>query len=189
MDAYQFYFLIGCSILFFLIGCFGNIISIVIFNNKDFKTQPTTTYIIASNIVNIITMVYLPYIILPELWTDLYSETISCQLFDGIMTTLVEIQSWIYTLCSFDRCITAVYPHKFLFKNKKNFQSLIILILSVIILVLISVFIYFYEKIDIIESNLTKTICTFPSNGEYSWVFTYVQVCNYLCLIYIIFII
>ena len=176
MDSFQFYFLIGCCILFFLIGFFGNIISIFIFNKKDFKTQPTTTYIIASNIVNIITMAYLPFIIIPTLWTEFYPQTISCQLFGGFMTILVQIQSWVYTLCSSDRCITTLYPHKFLLKNNKTFQTLLILILSVILLMLISVFIYFYEKKDIIESNVTNIICTFPSTGEFSWVFTYVQV-------------
>ena len=136
MASSEFYIIIGICLVFFAIGCFGNIISIVIFHKKEFKSLPTTTYIIASNVVNIITVVYLPFIILPQLWTDLYPETISCQLFGFILILLVQIQSWIYTLCSLDRCITTLVPYKYIFKNNLKFQlaiiSLILLTLSVL---------------------------------------------------------
>ncbi len=53
MDTFKFYFVIGCCIVYFLIGWFGNIISILIFNKKKFKKQPTTTYLISLNVLNI----------------------------------------------------------------------------------------------------------------------------------------
>ena len=155
MEPVKFYTIIVICFIFFVIGCFGNIISIVIFHKKEFKSLPTTTYIIASNVVNIITVVYLPFIILPQLWTDLYPETISCQLFGFILILLVQIQSWIYTLCSLARCITTLTPHKYLFKNKYKFQLAIISICSITLFILSTPVIYFFKK----QESMNQTSC------------------------------
>jgi hypothetical protein len=48
MDLFQFYLLCGLRVIFIAIGCFGNIISIIIFFKKQFITQSTTFYLITS---------------------------------------------------------------------------------------------------------------------------------------------
>ena len=96
MNTFLYYFLFGCCIVFFLIGVFGNIISKLIFKKKEFKTQPTTTYLIALSVLNVIGVVYLPFMAIPKLWTDIYDETISCQILYGFLLILSENQSLIY---------------------------------------------------------------------------------------------
>jgi hypothetical protein len=165
MDTFQFYFLVGCCAVYFLIGCYGNTISICIFNKKEFKTQPTTTYLISLNVVNIICIVYLPFIIIAQLWTDIYDETISCQIFFGFMYILSETQSLIYSLCSLDRCITIFAPFNYLKKNKLKFQ-LAILFVILFPVVLLSVPTVYYAEKQVFEN---QTVCEF----KYDWSFQY----------------
>ena len=165
MDTFQFYFFIGCCAVYIIIGCSGNITSIFIFNKKEFKTQPTTTYLISLNVLNIICIVYLPFIIIAQLWTDIYDETISCQIFFGFMYILSETQSLIYSLCSLDRCITIFAPLKYLKKNKLKFQLAILFMISFIVVLLSVPTIYYAEK-QVFEN---QTVCDFK-NG---WSFKY----------------
>ena len=165
MDAFQFYFLIGCCIACFLIGCLGNIISILIFKKKEFQSQPTTTYLIATNVFTIIATLYLPFIVFPQLSTDIYDETISCQIFFGLLVVFCEIQSLIYSFCSLDRCITTLAPYKYLRKNKLKFQ-LAILFLIIFTVFLLSVPVIYYAEKQIFEN---QTVCGF----KYLWSFQY----------------
>jgi hypothetical protein len=165
MDTFQFYFLIGCCIVYILIGCSGNIISIFIFNKKEFKTQPTTNYLISLNVVNIICIVYLPFAIIAQLWTDIYDETISCQIFFALLFIIYETQSLIYSLCSLDRCITIFAPFKYLKKNKLKFQLAVLLFISFIVVSLSVPTIYNAEK-QVFEN---QTVCEF----KYIWAFQY----------------
>jgi hypothetical protein len=165
MESIEFYIVIGFCFLFFVVGCFGHIISMIIFNKKEFKTLPTTTYLMALNIVNTIHLVYLPFMAKPKLWTDLYPETISCQIFGGFMMIMVQIQSWIYTLRSLDRCITTLQPFKFLFKNKLKFQLAMISIVSFILICLSIPVLHFFEK----QESENVTTC----ESKYLWSFIY----------------
>jgi hypothetical protein len=165
METFKFFFLIGFCIVYFLIGSFGNIISIFIFNKKEFKKQPTTTYLISLNVLNIASVVYLPFIIIAQLWTDIYDETISCQIHFGIMYILSENQSLVYSLCSLDRCITIFAPFKYLKKNKLNFQLAILFKISFIVVLLCVPTIYYAEK-QVFEN---QTVCEF----KYGWSFQY----------------
>ena len=56
MDRAQFYFLTISSFVFYTIGGFGNIISLIIFNDKLFKKQPGTFYSNISCIMNLVTI-------------------------------------------------------------------------------------------------------------------------------------
>ena len=97
-----------------MIGSVGNIISIKIFLNKEFISQPITVYLIASAIINLVTLLYLPVMILPEI---LVSSHLACQIFGVFMVLLVEIQSWIYVICSVDRAITTLFSQRCFFLN------------------------------------------------------------------------
>ncbi len=153
------------SVVFLIIGGFGNTISIIIFNNKEFKTEPTTTYLMCSCVFNIITIIYLPIMITPSLWVV---DTINCKIYGGLVVWIVEVQAWIVALCSFDRLITVLYPHKFMFKNKLRFQLGSIITIVIVILVLICPFMYFYNA----ELNVrNQTVCSFPN--EPTWILVY----------------
>ena len=160
---------IGC-IMFIIIGLFGNIVSITIFLNKEFKKQPTTFYLISSTFLNIISLLYLPVMVFSVLWT---TSTISCKLLGGFLLLLTETQSWIYVLCSFDRFITTAFSTKFSFKNKNSFQIKVIISCPMILLGLCIPAVYWYEKIEVKSSNETYNVCT--SSREYSWAVVYFQ--------------
>ena len=171
MQTFQLYFtIITCSI-FFTIGCFGNVISIVIFSNKEFINQPTTFYLISSNVVNLFVLLYLPVLVMPETWTLF---TYSCKILVGISVNIIEIQSWLFSLCSIDRCVSTLAPYRFNFKNRISVQLAFIVTFSVIIIILNIPIIYFYENSRVNpDSNTTINICLFPVNNVFSWISDY----------------
>ena len=170
MDIFQFYLLCGFIIIFILIGCFGNIISIIIFMKKEFITQSTTFYLITSSIINIITVFNLPVLVFPEIWN---SSAILCKILGGFTLILFQLQSWVYVLCSLDRCLTTIASGKFLWKNKKLFQTALVLFCFFIIILISAPPIYFYEKSIVISSNVTYSVCSFPNSV--TWAFPYFQ--------------
>ena len=172
MDLFQIYLLCGICLIFFLIGIFGNIISIKIFLKKEFITQSTTFYLINSAIVNIITVLYLPVMVFAEIWN---ATTITCKILGGFTVVFLEFQSWVYVLSSSDRCLSTLVPFKFSFKNKHLFQMALVLSCLFIITLLVTPLIYFYEKLVEMSSNETSGFCTFPTGAEFSWLFPYFQ--------------
>jgi hypothetical protein len=169
MDSLKIYFVIVCCVIFFIIGSIGNIISIKIFFTKEFISQPTTNYLIASAIVNLVSLLHLPVIVLPDIWTV---SNLACQICGGFMLFLVEVQSWVYALSSADRAITTMFPRRFIFKNKLFFQIVIMFSCSLILCLSILPHIIFYEKAII--SN--KTVCSFLEGPNYSWIFIYTKI-------------
>ena len=169
MDSFKLYFVITLCIIFFMIGSVGNIISIKIFLNKEFISQPITVYLIASAIINLVSLLYLPVMVLPEIWVF---SNLACQIFGGFMVLLVEIQSWIYVFCSVDRAITTLFSHGCFFKNKFFFQIGMMVLCSFILLLSIFPNIYFYQAIKI--SN--QTVCEFTQGPEYPWNFIYSRI-------------
>ena len=171
MDTFELYCLISFCIIFIIIGIFGNIISIIIFLNKEFIKQPTTFYLIYSTFLNIISLLYLPVMIFSVIWT---TSTISCKLLGGFSLFLVETQSWIYVLCSVDRFITTAFSTKCSFKNKYPFQTAATISCSMILLGLCIPAVYWYEKSEVYSSsNETYSICIIPT--DYSWATVYFQ--------------
>jgi len=170
MDSFRFYLLCSLTIVFIIIGCFGNIISIIIFLKKEFITQSTTFYLIICSIINIITVLNLPVIVFPEIWND---STILCKILGGFTLILFQIQSWLYVLCSVDRCLTTIAPGKFLWKNKMIFQTATSLMCIFVIILISAPPIYFYEKTIVISSNVTYSVCSFPNSV--TWAFPYFQ--------------
>ena len=171
MDSFQHYIIIALCIVYFIIGSFGNIISIIIFKRKEFIKQPTTVYLIVSNYINIITVLYLPFMVMPEI-RQLINGTIGCQLFGGFTIILSELQSWVYSICSLDRCITTLAPLKFSFKNKLKFQLTLIFICAIILILLCIPFLYYYREYQL-DYDANKTICLFSQSLELNWVITY----------------
>jgi hypothetical protein len=170
MDSFQLYLLCSLAIIFIIVGCIGNIISIIIFLKKEFITQSTTFYLIICSIINIISVLNLPVIIFPEIWTD---STVLCKTLGGFTLILLQLQSWVYVLCSLDRCLTTIVPVKFLWKNKMKFQTAIFLMCIFMIILLCAPQFYFYEKSIVVSSNETYSICSFPIGV--SWIFPYFQ--------------
>jgi hypothetical protein len=157
-------------VLFIIIGLFGNIISIIIFNDKEFRKQPPAFYLIVTSIVNIVTLFYLPILVLPNIWMI---NSMSCKFFAGLTLTLTEIQSFIVAICSMDRLITVFTPFKCLFKNKMKFQIPLVAIVSSVIVCLVIPAAYFYDK-DTTSDN--QTFCAFSNEHHISWAFNYFKI-------------
>ena len=118
-------FIIATVVFFYTIGIFGNVISLMIFNHKLFKAQPTTRYIQSFFVINILTILYIPIMFLAPIWII---NTFTCKVFVGLFLLMLEIQAWITAISSIDRLITVLKPKQYLNKNKFKFQFCVIMV-------------------------------------------------------------
>ena len=162
---------IGISSAFGLTGLVVNLISIHIYNQKEFKTQPTTLYLIFSCILNIIISFLLPPLVIPSIVSY---GIISCKIYFTLSTILQIYKPWILVFCSIDRLLTVVVPYKFKLKNQLKFQLRAIILLLVIGFLLGLPIAFFYEP-DI-SSYENKTVgCPQESLLKYKWVKIYIE--------------
>ena len=157
--------IIVCSI-YLIIGCFGNISTIIIFRQKEFQKQSTSFYFICACIVNLVIITYLPWALMPDLWT---LSSFSCKIFLEIYIGLVEIQSWILAVCSFDRVFMVMASHKFLFRKKLKFQLATVIIISIILIVALIPYLYYFN----LEQTIQNTTLCLLSPETPSWVWIY----------------
>jgi hypothetical protein len=170
METFQLYFtIISCSV-FFVFGGFGNIISIVIFNNKEFRKQPLTVYLISACLMNIVTILYLPAMMLVTLWK---LTTVTCKLLGILIVLITELQAWITAMGSFDRLITVMMPFKYLFKNKLKFQLSAITSVFAFLSLTIVPFVYYYDEE---RRNDSLSRCALPQEHAYSWILPYFKI-------------
>ena len=160
--------IIVCS-LYLIIGYFVNIITIIIFRQKEFQNQPTSVYFIVASIINLIIITYLPWGLMPEFWTI---SSITCKIFFGFCLAIGEIHSWILAVCSFDRLLMVMASHKFLFRKKLKFQLGIVIIISIILTVALVPYLYFYN----LELTVQNTTLCLLSPKTPSWVWIYLKV-------------
>ena len=150
----------------FTIGGFGNVISMIIFNNKLFKKQTTTVYLQASFLFSLFILLYTPVMYLAPLWIV---NSNNCKIYTGILAIITEIKAWIQAMGSLDRLISVLKPHKFLFKNKlKNQAILMFSIAFVLILLTLPGSIFFTSM-----TFKNKTICSFPIQEDLKWISIY----------------
>ena len=166
----HFIFIIATSGLFITIGIFGNVISIIIFNSKDLKKESNSVYIIASCFMNIATIIYLPVMYLSTIWII---SDINCVMFLGTFGLLVKIQGWIVAIGSFDRLITTLKPHSFLWKNKLKFQILAILSIFLMILLIGFPDVYFLKAV---ASSSNFSMCSYPTSIDSMWILFYYKI-------------
>ena len=170
IDRTQFYFISITTCLYYTIGGFGNIISIVIFNDKLFKKQPATFYLNAACVMNLATILYLPIMFLATIWQI---NSVTCKVYQGIFGLIIRFQAWVVATGSFDRLITTFQPKSFLWKNKRKNQIRILIILAFIIVTATFPCIYFADAVTI--KNIT-VVCSFPMKAELSWIWPYYKI-------------
>ena len=157
--------IIVCS-FYLIIGYFGNIVTIVIFRQKEFQKQSTSFYFTCACIFNLIIITYFPWALMPDLWTI---SSIACKLSLKIYIGLNEIQSWIWAICSIDRVFMIMAPHKFLFRKKLKFQLATVIIASIILFVALFPYAYFLN----VELTIQNTTMCLLSAESRSWVWIY----------------
>ena len=91
MDKYQLYFLTITNFIYYTIGGFGNIVSLIIFNDKLFKKQPSTFYLNVSCIMNILSILYSTVRFLAPIWQITY---VTCKLYQWIFGFIIRFQAW-----------------------------------------------------------------------------------------------
>ena len=171
MDSARLVFVSIAIIICFSVGGLSNIVSIIIFNNKEFKKQETTFFIKATLIFNLLILLYSPIMYLAPVWVI---TRLNCTIYAGLMFIITEIKAWIQAMGSLDRLISVVKPQKYLFKNKLIFQiSLIASICFIIILLMVPGIIFFTTT-----KTQNFTICSFDPNVK--WVLIYVQLDYFL---------
>jgi hypothetical protein len=162
--------IITVLVVLIIIGLFGNIISIFIFSDNEFRKQPPAFYLIVASFVNIITLLYLPFTALPVIWPI---NDFACKFFGGILLASSEYQSFMVSICSIDRLITVFYQFKYLFKNKNKFQIPLIVILLIVITGFVIPAVYFYDK-ETTSDN--QTFCSFSNDPKLIWAFYYFKI-------------
>ena len=160
------YTIIFACILLIVIGYFGNIVTIIIFRQKEFQKQSTSVYFICLSIVNMILISYAPLIFFPDIWTI---NNLTCKIFFVTQITVVKIQSWILVICSFDRLLMVTVPHNFLFRKKLSFQLAIIAIILIILIASLFPYFMFFGLVNNIHN---ETVCLFSPDSP-SWVWIY----------------
>jgi hypothetical protein len=158
--------LITLCVLIIIIGLFGNIVSILIFENKEFRKQSPAFYLIIVYIVNILVVFSLHFFIIAYIMA--YND-LSWILIFSILLILVEFPSIMLAFASLDRLITVLKPFNYVFKNKLKFQLPIISITLIFVIFLVIPSGCFYEQ----ETSDNQTICSYPN--ELRWLFSYVQ--------------
>ena len=168
------YTIIFVSSFYIIVGYFGNIVTIIIFRQKEFQKQSISVYFICASIINLVLITYLPWTLVPNLWTI---SSIACKIFFEIQISVIEIQSWILAIFSFDRLIMVMVPYKLLFRKKLKFQLATVIIISIILIVAFFPYLYFY---DIEQNSQNITMCLL-SPASPSWVWFYGKL-NYTLL-------
>ena len=163
LDIYS--VIIVCG-FYLIIGYFGNIITIIIFRQKEFKKQSTSVYFIMASIVNLVVITNLLVGLMPDLWTI---SSFSCKIVFELCIAIGEIQSWILAICSIDRLLMVMAPHKFFFRNKFKFQLAIVIIVSIILIVALFPYMYYFNLERTISNN---TLCLLSPESP-SWVWIY----------------
>ena len=120
--------------LYITVGGFGNISSLIIFNNQFFKAKPTTFYLNGICLMNIVTILYMPIMFLAPIWII---STFTCKMFPGLFIIICELQAWITTFGSIDRLISTLKPNRFIVKDKFKFQMSLIVITICVICILV----------------------------------------------------
>jgi hypothetical protein len=169
MEPFRFYFSAVSTGLYLTVGNIGNIFSIIIFTNKEFRRQPITTYLIFICILNITRLITMPFMMFPSMWL---ATSLSCKLTFGVRMLQTEIQGWIAALSSFHRLIIVMAPFRFIFKDKLRFQLGLISTIFIFLVLFQSPFFYYY-KADSTSDNQTK--CTIPLEPEFNWILVYIK--------------
>ncbi len=169
--------------LFLIVGIFGNVLSILIFKSKEFRKQPITVYIIASCLINLISILYLPIMFLAPIWIV---NEITCKLFPGFFGLVLKVQAWVEALGSLDRLISTLNPYILHFKNRLKFQISFIVIIVLIILILGFPEIIYLKDI-LTEQNVT--VCSYPVQTEIMWIFIYYKIEYFLIRVFFPFLI
>ena len=167
MDSTRLVFVCAAITTCFLVGGFGNIASIIIFSNKEFKKQETTNYIKVTLLFSILVLLYAPIMYLAPVWVI---NRLNCSIYITLVTIITEIKAWIQAIGSLDRLISVLKPQKYHFKNKLIFQISLISSICLIVILLILPGSIFYTTTNI--QNFT--LCSFDQNTK--WVFIYVQI-------------
>ena len=148
----------------------GNIISIGIFRLKEFKKQPISFYLIASCLMNLVTIIYLPIMFLAPIWV---TNDLTCKLYPGGFGLVVKIQAWLMALASFDRLITTMKPHSFGYKNNFSFKFSAV---AIIILAICGVSFPEVYYLEAVVSQYNSTACTYPLKLDLIWIFYYYKI-------------
>jgi hypothetical protein len=169
----QFYFATISTTLWTIIGSIGNILSIIIFNSKEFNRDSTANYFIFASIMNIIAIFHLPLLMFPSIWLP---TTISCMIMIGFKVLITQMHSWIVAFCSLDRVITVMAPQKFLIKNKLKFQIGIIIVVFIVIGVSFIPMVYPYQTAMSGKISDNQTRCSFLFQQEFNWAIFYYKI-------------
>ena len=173
MDDIQFQFSVIISPIQFLCGLFSSIISIIVFNKSELKNQSTKSYLIITYIINIVTVTYLPFAIIPAIW-DI--NDLDCKIYIALSLLIAQIQPWVLALSSLDRLVFIVLPTRYLFRKKIIFQigictaALLLIVITITPCVYPCYFIFYLQIMGLIKLFIIL-------HTRYLWLF--------LCLIII----
>ena len=155
------------TVLFLAIGGFGNIISIFIFNSKKFKKLPAKFYLNAACILSLVTILYMPIMLLANIWV---LNSVTCKVYQGIFGLIIRLQAWIVAFGSIDRLISIFKPNKYNIKNGFYFHVCVVVAISILMIIFVCPILYFSNSVT--KGNVT--FCSFVN--EPLWIWNYYKI-------------
>lgn len=136
-----------CSIILFAIGTYGNLISLIIYLRKQFRTQSIGTYLSCLSLFNLFAILSLLFDIFKFEWTR---NVQFCRYYVYLHYINLQYCSWILVLNSFDHLVSVSMAIRIKIIKKKSFQIAILAIVFILLLILnlpISIYAVYNERI------------------------------------------
>jgi hypothetical protein len=121
--------------------------------------------------MSIITIAYMPIMLLAKIWI---LDDLTCIVYSGIMTYLVEVQGCINAIGSFDRMLATIKPNNFVFRKSLKFQISIIVGCCLLVFAVLTIPAFLISTKEISKNN--KTIVACDPYDKNTWILMYFKV-------------
>ena len=152
-NSFNFYFNISTAVLLTIVGFIGNSLVLFILTRKQFRGVSMFRYysfVVAFETPEILSIWVLNF---PKIFL-LTEKAIACKLIQYFSNVLAIFVTWMPPIISIDRYISVKYPNKYLFRNKFNFQLIIIACLLLCSSLTSIPFYYFHNVFSV--NNVTQ---------------------------------
>ena len=150
IDSFNYYFNMSTAGILTTVGLIGNLLVLFILTRKKFRSVSMFRYY---SFVTAIETLQIPIIWVynfPDFFNFNENELV-CKLIQFFSNLLAVFVTWMPAIISFDRFVSVIYPTKFLFRNKFNFQLVILACLFLSSSILSSP-LYYFDEIFLVQN-------------------------------------
>jgi hypothetical protein len=159
--------------IIYILGFFGNVLSLIVFSQKRFKNTLFDVYFRALNLIYSFTITYTLFDYFNYQF-NVNIQTISwsfCHFNLYLIYSIAPVAAWLLVVISFDRMLSTKYPSRYLMRKNKKIQILIcvfLLIFNLIYYMPMAVYQNYEETYNNL-TNMTDVRCTLDDSGIVYW--------------------